>query len=117
MQKLKNTFGSVFVEPKYPVSREQHAQHYIKLADPSAPPPKRRLYPLSESELKELKEQIELFLSSNRIRPSSSPYGAPILFARKKDGRLRMCIDYRVVVSGSIGKSSKLFLDITEWGD
>ena len=40
------------------------------------------------------KEQIEQFLASGRIAPSSSPYGAPILFAKKKDGGLRMCIDY-----------------------
>ena len=99
MKMLKATFGSVFEEPTYPVSRAPHQQHDIKLVDPSAPPPKRRLYPLSEAELTELKEQIELFLSTNRITPSSSPYGAPILFARKKDGRLRMCIDYRALNS------------------
>jgi len=78
------------------------------LADPSAPPPKRRLYQLLENELKELKEQIELFLSSNRIRPSSLPYGAPILFARKKDGRLRMCIDYRALNSQTVPDSFPL---------
>ena len=99
MNMLKATFGSVFTEPTYPVNRASHQQHKIKLVDPSAPPPKRRLYPLSEAELKELKEQIKLFLSTNRIKPSSSPYGAPILFARKKDGRLRMCIDYRALNS------------------
>ena len=36
-------------------------------------------------------------LSKNYIRPSDSPYGAPILFAKKKDGRLRSCIDYRAL--------------------
>ena len=108
MTKLKNKFGSVFIEPTYPVSREQHSQHRITLADPSFPPPKRRLYPLSENELKELKEEIELFLSSNRIRPSSLPYGAPILFVRKKDGRLRMCIDYRAHNSQTVPDSFPL---------
>jgi hypothetical protein len=38
-----------------------------------------------------------LFLKSNRIEPSNGPYGAPILFAKKKDGGLRMCIDYRML--------------------
>ena len=36
-------------------------------------------------------------LESNRIEPSNGPYGAPILFAKKKDGCLRMCIDYRLL--------------------
>ncbi len=58
MKMLKNTFGSVFEEPMYPVPRAQHHSHKIQLVDPTAPPPKRRLYPLSESELAELKEQI-----------------------------------------------------------
>jgi hypothetical protein len=92
-------FASVFAEPTYPIKRKAQHHHKIELSDPSAPPPKRRLYPLSEDELTELKTQIELFLESNRIVPSSSPYGAPILFARKKDGKLRMCIDYRALNS------------------
>lgn len=85
----------MFTEPTFPVAREKEFEHHIKLTDPNAPPPKRRLYPLDEVELQELKAQIEFFLNTNRIVPSCSPYGAPILFARKKDGRLRMCIDYR----------------------
>ncbi len=85
----------MFSEPTYPVKRSDEMKHKIRLIDETRPPPKRKLYPLDETELAELKTQIELFLSSNRIVPSSSPYGAPILFARKKDGRLRMCIDYR----------------------
>lgn len=53
---LKKEFGSVFTEPTFPIKRPQHMQHKIELVDPTAPPPKRRLYPLSESELIELKE-------------------------------------------------------------
>ena len=60
-------------------------------------PPKRRLYPLDNTELVELKNQIREFLETNRIEPSNGPYGAPILFAKKKDGRLRMCIDYQLL--------------------
>jgi hypothetical protein len=40
---------------------------------------------------------LQEFLESNRIRPSNSAYGAPILFARKKGGALRMCTDYRLL--------------------
>jgi hypothetical protein len=60
------------------------------------------LYPLDELELVELKKQISELLESNRIKPSSSPYGAPILFARKKNGKLRMCIDYRMLNSNTV---------------
>ena len=43
----------------------------------------------------ELKEQLKDLLDKGFIRPSVSPWGAPVLFVRKKDGSLRMCIDYR----------------------
>jgi hypothetical protein len=43
----------------------------------------------------ELKVQLEELLNKGFIRPSSLPWGAPILFMKKKDGTLRMCIDYR----------------------
>ena len=43
----------------------------------------------------ELKEQIQELLEKGFIRPSVSPWSAPILFIKKKDGSLRMCIDYR----------------------
>ena len=50
---------------------------------------------MSPAELRELKAQLEEFLSKGFIRPSISPCGAPILFVKKKDGSLRLCIDYR----------------------
>ena len=53
-------------------------------------------------ELTALKEQLDLFLEMDRIVPSSSPYGAPILFTKKKDGKLRMCIDYRTLNKNTI---------------
>ena len=108
MKNLKNKFSTVFTEPSFPISRPKHQQQNIKLLDPTQPPPNRRLYPLNETELIELKEQIELFLESNRIVPSSSPYGAPILFARKKDGKLRMFIDYRALNSNTVINSFPL---------
>jgi hypothetical protein len=58
---------------------------------------------LDAIELAALKEQITELLESGRIRHSSSPYGAPILFAKKKDSaKLRMCIDYRALNKQSI---------------
>ncbi len=69
----------------------------IPLVDEGAAPPKRKLYPLDSKELAELKDQIKTFLDSGRIEISNGAYGAPILFAKKKDGGLRMCIDYRAL--------------------
>ncbi|KAJ4818476.1 polyprotein [Rhynchospora pubera] len=50
---------------------------------------------MAPAELKELKVQIEELLAKGFIRPSASPWGAPVLFVRKKDGTLRLCVDYR----------------------
>jgi hypothetical protein len=52
-------------------------------------------YRMAPAELKELKEQIQDLLDKGFIRPSVSPWGAPVLFVKKKDGSMRMCIDYR----------------------
>ena len=55
-------------------------------------------YRMAPAELKELKAQLEELLSKGFIRPSISPWGAPVLFVKKKkkkDGSLRLCIDYR----------------------
>ncbi|KAH0636443.1 hypothetical protein KY289_036358 [Solanum tuberosum] len=50
---------------------------------------------MAPAELKELKKQLKDLLEKGFIRPSISPWGAPVSFVRKKDGSLRMCIDYR----------------------
>ncbi|GJX11186.1 putative reverse transcriptase domain-containing protein [Tanacetum coccineum] len=52
-------------------------------------------YRLAPSEMKELLEQLQELSEKGFIRPSSSPWGAPVLFIKKKDGSFRMCIDYR----------------------
>ena len=50
---------------------------------------------MAPAELRELKAQLQELLGKGFIRPSASPWGAPILFVKKKDGSFRMCIDYR----------------------
>ena len=50
---------------------------------------------MPSSELVELKKQLDELLRKGYIRPSSSPWGSPAIFVGKKDGSLRMCIDYR----------------------
>nr|GEZ09024.1 putative reverse transcriptase domain-containing protein [Tanacetum cinerariifolium] len=52
-------------------------------------------YRLAPSEMKELAEQLQELSDKEFIRPNSSPWGAPVLFVKKKDGSFRMCIDYR----------------------
>ncbi|GKC78909.1 putative reverse transcriptase domain-containing protein [Tanacetum coccineum] len=58
-------------------------------------PVARAPYRLAPSEMKELFEQLKELSDKGFIRPSSSPWGAPALFVKKKDGSFRMCIDYR----------------------
>ena len=52
-------------------------------------------YRMAPAELKEMKAQLKEFLSKGFIRPSTSPWGAPVLLVKKKDGSLQLCIDYR----------------------
>nr|GFB10070.1 putative reverse transcriptase domain-containing protein [Tanacetum cinerariifolium] len=62
---------------------------------PGAAPVAWALYRLAPSETKELAEQLKELFDKGFIRPSSSPWGAPFLFVKKKDGSFRMCIDYQ----------------------
>jgi hypothetical protein len=52
---------------------------------------------MSPLELDSLKEELDRLLRNGSIEPSVSPYGAPVIFVKKKDGSLRMCIDYRAL--------------------
>nr|GEX15565.1 putative reverse transcriptase domain-containing protein [Tanacetum cinerariifolium] len=62
---------------------------------PGDAPVARAPYPLAPSEMKELAKQLQELSVKRFIRPNSSPWGAPVLFVKKKDGSFRMCIDYR----------------------
>ncbi|KAI3809549.1 hypothetical protein L1987_25526 [Smallanthus sonchifolius] len=62
---------------------------------PGAAPVARSPYRLAPSEMQELSNQLQELLDKGFIRPSFSPWGAPVLFVKKKDGTFRMCIDYR----------------------
>jgi hypothetical protein len=62
---------------------------------PGIPPFSKRPYRMPVNELVELKRQIAKLQAKGFIRPSSSPWGAPVLFVEKKDGTQRMCVDYR----------------------
>ena len=62
---------------------------------PGTEPISKAPYRMTPLELKELKVQMEELVSKGFFRPSILPWGAPILFVKKKDGSLRLCIDYR----------------------
>ncbi|GJW88629.1 putative reverse transcriptase domain-containing protein [Tanacetum coccineum] len=87
-------FPEVFLRqlPGLPPTRQVEFQ--IDLV-PGAAPVARAPYRLAPSEMKELSEQLKELSDKGFIRPSSSPWGAPVLFVKKKDGSFRMCIDYR----------------------
>ncbi|GBG70781.1 hypothetical protein CBR_g8079 [Chara braunii] len=69
-------------------------QHRIEI-EPGSRTPKGAVYRMSPRELEEFHNQLEELLEKGWIRPNSSPFGAPVLFVPKKEGELRMCIDYR----------------------
>ncbi|XP_052732384.1 uncharacterized protein LOC128196192 [Vigna angularis] len=87
-------FADVFPEeiPGLPPQREM--EFTIDLVTTAAPISVQP-YRMSPAELAELKEQIEELIEKKFIRPSVSPWGAPVLLVRKKDGSSRLCIDYR----------------------
>jgi len=87
-------FPEVFPDeiPSMPPLRE--VEFCINLTA-GATPISKAPYRMAPAELKELKTQLEELLEKGYIRPSTSPWGAPVLFVKKKDGTLRLCIDYR----------------------
>jgi len=74
----------------------EHGPHNIEITlENNKIPPLGPLYSLSDSEQKIVEKYVKDMMDKGLIRPSKSPCGAPILFARKKDGSLRLCVDYR----------------------
>nr|GFB48254.1 putative reverse transcriptase domain-containing protein [Tanacetum cinerariifolium] len=86
-------FPEVFPDdlPRLPPPRQ--VEFKIELM-PGAAPVARAPYRLAPSELKEFLDQLKELSEKGFIRPSSSPWGAPVLFVKKKDRSFRMCIDY-----------------------
>ncbi|RVW74337.1 Retrovirus-related Pol polyprotein from transposon 17.6 [Vitis vinifera] len=76
---------------RLPPRREE--DHKIEL-EPGAKPPAMGPYRMAPPELEELRRQLKELLEAGFIQPSKAPYGAPVLFQKKHDGSLRMCIDY-----------------------
>ncbi|KAI3784108.1 hypothetical protein L1987_43200 [Smallanthus sonchifolius] len=86
-------YPEVFSEDLPGLPPHRQVEFQIDLA-PGAAPIAWAPYRLTPSELQELSTQLQELLDKGFIRHSSSPWGAPVLFVKKKDGTFRMCIDY-----------------------
>ncbi|KAL0554546.1 hypothetical protein IC582_008469 [Cucumis melo] len=87
-------FLDVFPDDLSGLSLDREIEFTIELL-PGTAPISQAPYRMAPSVLKELKMQLQELVDNEYIRPSVSPWGAPVLFAKKKDGTLRLCIDYR----------------------
>ncbi|GBG92096.1 hypothetical protein CBR_g54351 [Chara braunii] len=90
--KLVEEFKDLAEPPTGVVSRL--IQHLIDI-EPSSRTPKGAVYKMFPRELEELRKQLDELVEKGWIMPSSSPFGAPVLFVPKKEGELWMCINYR----------------------
>ena len=100
---IRTEYSDIFLEGLPPgLPPERNIEHQIPLKDPNFAPPFKGIFRLSQLELHELRKQLDGLLRNGKITASISPYGAPVLFDRKKDGGLRMCIDYRALNSQTI---------------
>jgi hypothetical protein len=86
----------VFPEELNSLPPDREIEFIIELL-PGTVPISKRPYRMPINELEELKKQIAELQEKGFIRPSSSPWGAPVLFVKKKDGSLRMCVNYRAL--------------------
>jgi hypothetical protein len=87
-------FSDVFSEDLPGLPPERDVEFVIELK-PGTTPISKRSYRMPPNELAELKTQLQDLLEKGFIRPSSSLWGCPAIFAKKKDQTLRMCVDYR----------------------
>ncbi|GBG59182.1 hypothetical protein CBR_g32198 [Chara braunii] len=92
IERVVAKFPDLFEEPTGVVERE--VVHAIEII-PRSKTPKGRIFRMAPAELDELRRQLKELKEKGWIRPSTSPYGSPVLFVPKKGGTLRMCVDYR----------------------
>ena len=89
-----NEFLDIFPEELPRLPPDWEIEFMIELA-PGTEPISKAPYRMAPVEMKELAKQLQELLDKGVIRPSVSPWGAPVLFVKKKDGSMRLCIDYR----------------------
>ncbi|GBG70531.1 hypothetical protein CBR_g6659 [Chara braunii] len=106
MVRLLDEFADIFESPTGVVP-DRSISHEIIL-EAGAVLPKGCIYRMSEEELTVLRAQLDDLLDKGWIRPSSSLYGAPVLFVRKKNKDLRLCIDYRKLNAQTVKNAGPL---------
>jgi hypothetical protein len=87
-------YPDVFPEELPGMPTDRDIEFAIEL-QPGTAPISKRPYRMPPAELAELKKQLQELLDKGFIRPSTSPWGCPALFVKKKDESLRLCVDYR----------------------
>jgi hypothetical protein len=87
-------YPDVFPDELLGMPPERDVEFVIEL-QPGTAPISKRPYRMPPKELAELKNQLQELLDKGYIHPSSSPWGCPALFVKKKDGSLRLCVDYK----------------------
>ena len=98
MDDFQDVFPNQLPKGPPPKRKVEHKIDLVEGAEPTSRPP----YRLKPKEQDELEAQLKDLLAQGFIRPSCSPYGAPILFVPKKDGRWRMCVDSRALNKSTI---------------
>ena len=97
---LLSEFSEVFQDPLPVGLPPERAEGHSIPTEPGHPPTYRPMYRLSPLEYRELEKQVTAFLKAGILEMSQSPYGAPVLFVPKPNGRgLRLCVDYRALNS------------------
>jgi hypothetical protein len=91
-----NKFPDVFTEELPGMPPDRDIKFVIELK-PGTTPIYKTPFRMTTPELAELKEHIRELLEKGFIHPSSSPWGAPVIFVPKKDGTQRLCMDYRAL--------------------
>jgi hypothetical protein len=100
IRQVLHNYRNVF--EKMPGKLVDRGIDHVIPTEPGVKPAFRPGYRLSPVEIKEVERQISELLIQGLIEPSSSPYGAPVIFVQKKDKSLRMCLDYRKLNSQTI---------------
>ena len=97
METIIREFRGIFPEKlSKGLPEKRQVRHQIKI-EPGSKPPYWPPYRLGPAKQDELEEQVKYLQDQGFIRPSCSPYGAPVLLVPKKDGKWEMCIDYRAL--------------------
>ena len=100
--KLYNEFSNTITnDPPMHLPPKRNLTHRIILIEPNKNV-YRKQYKLSHQEKIELNKQVEALLAQGFVRPSASPFNSPVLFVKKKDGTMRLCIDYRILNNNTV---------------